>query len=283
MQHGYRVDHVFAEDTEDTAAARQKGEHMRHPDHTLVFHFTARSGSSWLSAVLSRSGLGIGAEMFNPNFMPRMAERFGARTLLEYVTYGPRFTQRNRLCSFEITAHQMNAVFADHGDFHEAFASDHHFWLVREDIVAQAVSLQKMVDNGVAHSTAIDAEARRKADDAFEYNPRAIRKWLMHTLNAERVSEVFFAEFGVTPLRMSYERNIALGEEQLVKLLYAQIGLEELPAPPTAPEKNGHEKIGTDKNCDYAERFRMENEDFLAEIDAERQPMLAKLDAYKAA
>jgi LPS sulfotransferase NodH len=282
MQHGKRVSDVFAKDDEAAAIARQAGEAMPAPQTTMVFHFTARSGSSWLSSVLTRAGLGIGTELFNPNFMPRMAQNFGARTLGEYVSLGPRYQSRNGVCSFEITGHQLKVVFADPSDFHAAFPDAVSYWLIREDIVAQAISLQKMVETGLAHATTIDAEGRRQADERFAYDAQAIRKWVLHSLMAEQVSERFFADFGVTPIRMSYERNIALGEEGLVALFHAHLGMVVPPTPPKATEENRHEKLATDKNREFAERFRAENADFLAEIAEERTETLAKLDSLDA-
>ncbi|RBO53222.1 hypothetical protein DSD19_09730 [Rhodovulum sp. BSW8] len=268
---------IFAPDDEESAKRRIAGARREKAERTLLIHFTPRSGSSWLASLLEATGcLGIGHELFNPSFMPQNARYFGARTLTEYVEMARRFPVRQGSLSFKITSHQLHAVFDDPDQFFAAFADAASVWLIREDIVAQAVSLAKMVQTQVGHTADSDGETRRRAEAGFAYDRSTIKYWLRHILAAEQCTENCLRTYRIAPLRLSYERITAIPPRQLVELMANWCGYPGLPD--DAPPSSRHEKIGTAQNLDYAERFRRENRGFLAKVEAERRSWLDRLD-----
>lgn len=251
---------------------------MQRPEPTTkyVIYFTPRSGSSWLTDILSQTNcMGRANELFNPNFMPNIARALHAGDIHQYIDASLRKLHTRRTFGFEVTYHQLKVIFPGEQVFLNYFAESPCFWLVREDIVEQAVSLAKMVVTEVAHSPSASEEQRRASDSAFEYDAALIKRWLQHILAAEKGNEDFFKRHGMTPLRMSYEGMMPLGPENTVKLMADHAGVTELLQTQFEPK---YEKIGTSRNRDFAARFRKEEADFLAEVDAQRSETLAKLD-----
>lgn len=250
------------------------------PTKSYVIYFTPRSGSSWLTDILQQTNqMGLANELFNPNFMPAIARSLHAGDIHQYIDAAQRKLHTRGTFGFEITFHQLKVIFPGERVFLGHFAQVPCFWLVREDIVEQAVSLAKMVLTKVAHSPNASEEQRRASDSAFEYDAAKIKTWLQHILTAEQGNEDFFKRHGMTPLRMSYEAMVRLGPENTVRLMADHVGAGALMKTQFAPK---HEKIGTSRNRDYAARFRQDEADFLAEVDAQRTETLARLDDFSA-
>ncbi|WJS85375.1 Stf0 family sulfotransferase [Paracoccus sp. TOH] len=239
---------------------------------SYVIFFTPRSGSSWLTDICERSGrLSRPDECFNPQFMPRMTRALGARNMPEYVELLQRRRNTHGVYGCQITYHQLQAVFADEAAFLAHFPQAPVFWLIRKDIVAQAVSLAKMVATSVSHSALNSNDEITASDRSFDYDPAAIRHWLDHILMAERQTEAMLARHGIAPLRISYEGMTAMGEAGAVARIAQGIGV----APPgDASTGSAHRKIATAKNQDFAQRFHDDAAAYLAEIDDERAPWL---------
>lgn len=163
---------------------------------TLAIHFTPRSGSSRLTEILRQTNrLGRANELFNPNFLPEMATKFQAPDLETYIAVARRRLRHGEVFSFEITAYQLEKVFGSTMVYDAFFEHVPTIWLIREDIVQQAVSLTKMITLNMAHSTepGFDAAAR------MDYDAAAIQRWLRHILKAEQLTEAYFAASGVPP------------------------------------------------------------------------------------
>lgn len=243
------------------------------PRKRLVIFFTPRSGSSWLTEVLAQTvRLGRAIEAFNPNFIPKIAQSCMARSLPDYVDLMQRRLNTRGTMSFEITWHQLRAVFGDDASFLAHFAGARNAWLIREDIVAQAVSLAKMVTTKVAHSPQATPEDRARAEQAFVYDPALIRHWLSHILAAERETEAHFARQAIVPLRMCYEDMMAAGAEAAAARVARFMSVADVP--PVA-QKPSHSKLGTSQNDDYAARFRADENAFLTRVAEERAPWIA--------
>lgn len=244
-------------------------------DLRFAIYFTPRSGSSWLTDILSQTKrLGVANEAFNPNFIPNIARACNASNLEQYINVLIRRHNHNGVYSFEITMHQLEAVFRRQDLFLKYFGDGPSFWLIRRDIVAQAISLAKMVSTNVAHTAHASEEERRASDKKFNYDANLIRRWLVHILNAERKNEKFFARNRLAPLRMCYEQTTLLSSQQMVNVVARHIGLSDLPP---MEFKTGHAKLGTSRNAEFAERFRRDEAIFLAGVEAERAPWLARL------
>lgn len=240
-----------------------------------VIYFTPRSGSSWLTDILSQTGrMGRANEAFNPNFIPNITKAINASNINQYCSVLIRRLNTKGVFGFEITMHQLNAVFHDHEQFIKWFGAGPCFWLIREDIVAQAVSLAKMVTTQVGHTANATDEQRAAADQAFGYDPALIKKWLLHILVAERQNEALFAEYDLTPLRLSYEQITKLGAARVIDLFARHVGVTDLPEMET---ESTHTKLGTSRNQEYALRFREEEADFVRQVEDERAVWLEKL------
>jgi len=276
-----RVANSFAKDDALSESRRIRGQSIGQATATLVIHFTPRSGSSWLSSLLEASSyLGTGLELFNPDFLHSIAQFYGARSLGEYVEMAKHFSARGGVLSFEVTSHQLAAVFRNPEDFFAMYRGCPSFWLIREDIVSQAVSLAKMVRMKIGHATQADPARRRAADESFDYDQQEILKWLQHILAAERLSELFFSEFDVSPTRLSYERMISTHPREIIAGFARAAGR---PSPPDTLELNSaHEKIATQKNIEFANLFRRQNAAFLSEVEHERSAWVSKVVSFQA-
>lgn len=248
------------------------------PPVRLVIWFTPRSSSTRLTEILAATRrLGHANEVFNPRFAARPARSVGAADAAGYARLIVRAQAVAGVWSCEITAHQLAALFGSGEDFLQAVQPTAHLWLIRRDIVAQAVSLAKMVATGIGHTPQAGGAARAAADAGYGYDGRAIRHWIGHLRRAEIASEALFRRHGLQPLRLSYEQLTGLAPQQVVDLVAAHLGLP----PPAAPVAEGarlaHQKLGTARNAAQAGRFARENPAFLRRLARQRAPMLALL------
>jgi trehalose 2-sulfotransferase len=247
---------------------------------TFVIHFTARSGSTWLADTLEATGqLGRAREYYNPKLLPARAQKLQSKDLATYADMLPRHFNIADVFSFEITSHQIYAVFGPYRNFHKIYGGYPCFWLIRQDIVSQAISLAKMVTTNVAHAR--DSEDRKiiESEHAFVYDNDFIKKWLVHIRNGEKKSEEMFAEYSLSPMRLSYEQITAMSAHRVVNLVAKHA---DLPNVPLMEYPSPLQKIGSTQNVLYADRFREENKDFLRKIDEERAEMLSKLNSNPA-
>jgi LPS sulfotransferase NodH len=245
------------------------------PDARYVIHFTPRSGSSWLTEVLSAARtLGRPNEWFNPSFIPNIANAVQARTLDDYITAAQRQGATRGLFGAEVTAHQVVAVFGSYAKFHPHFADARDFWLIRKDIVLQAISLYKMVATGVSHRPAATSEAVQTADTRFDYDAREIERWIRHIWVAETESEAYFRDFDRKPVRLCYEiltkHSATQVQNFFARALHTDYRFKD-------EVKTSHDKIRTDKNQVFADRFCAERPGFVAEVAEERAARLKLL------
>ncbi|KZY38111.1 hypothetical protein A3731_40905 [Roseovarius sp. HI0049] len=244
----------------------------RDPPRTFGIIFTPRSGSSWLTDVLTQTQLlGKPQEWFNPNFVPNITRAINAKDLDGYIKMLRRKHKKGGFFSYEITIYQMRRVFGGGGQFLTYFPRRQpFFYLTREDMVLQAISLAKAVRTSVFHAAQSAEDDIEKADAEFTYDAQEIMRWLDHVLDQERVCEAFFERNNVTPYRLSYEQITASGAEatagRFLKILRPAKAAElEIP-----DMRSAHRKIATTRNSDYATRFRSEHPEKIAEIEAFR-------------
>lgn len=249
---------------------------------TYGIYFTPRSGSSWLTDVIRRTGrLGKPEEWFNPSFLPRVAASVNADNLMNCVKMLKRKQAPGGIFGFEVTYYQMLASFGSEATFLSHFPPRTKcFFLIRQDIVLQAVSLAKSVATSVYHSANSPTDAIEQADHEFQYDAEAIEHWLGHVLDQETRFERFFAANEIHPVRLSYEMMMAMGRDDLLRLFAEHLG-EELGELEAFNER--HRKIGTAKNDEFAARFAQENAKLLRAVARRRAETLAPFarDALK--
>ena len=272
-----RTDFPQSHEVDQAAFARDKARPRAKTSY--VIFFTPRAGSTWLTDVATQTGaLGRPGESFNPRHLNKMARAMNASNLGDYCDMIARKRATNGVAGFEITHHQLRAVFRKHSRFLAHYPDPHVFWLIRKDIVAQAVSLYKMTATRVSHSTRLSPEeiAGREAD--FTYNADRIAHWINHILLAEQRTEALILEAGWRPMRLNYEDNIDMGARALLNHMAAFMGL-----PPVAQSfepASGHHKIATGKNAAFAARFASERAEDVRQLAEQRAPYLNLLKPY---
>lgn len=243
-----------------------------------VIYFAPRTGSSWLSDIAKRTGrLSMPGECFNPHFVPRIARKLNAGDIDSYVEALVRQRNTKGVFGCQLTYFQLRHTFGSEDSFLAYFGAAPCFWLIREDIVLQAVSLSKKQHSRIGHRIMADSEQLQTADRSFVYDPENITHWLGHVRKAEIRTEAMFKQHRLTPLRLSYEIITGLSPLQAVNVIAAHIGV---PPVDTAGLSSDHEKIGTDKNAAFAARFRAQHRDLIRKIDRQRRAMLAALNRH---
>lgn len=251
---------------------------MARPEPVLdyVIYFTPRSGSSRITDIAKRSGvLSQPGECFHPVNVPIMARKLGAGSLAEYVEVIRRIRNTKGVFGCEVTFGMIERTFGGPEAFLEQFGGSPCFWLIREDIVAQAVSMMKLKQTKIGHTAHSAPEERRAAEDRFTYDGREIRRWIEHAHKLERRTENMFETFNLAPLRISYEMMTALPDAGVANVLAAHLAL---PLTENTEIASDHVKLGTDKNSAFAARFIEENASFFEDMCAKRAEMLSRLD-----
>lgn len=230
--------------------------------------FTARSGSTWLESLLSKTrGLGLPQEWFNPGAAGRTFQRSGCVDLPEYYSYLKRVMGRRDVFGLEMTWPQARMVLElTHPDF---FADiDHWFYLRRRDYVAQGVSLYKAVTTGRFHSVSTGEETVNAA-----YDGREIASWILRLLDTEHGFNAFFDARGLEPRRLWYEELITRPPQEVVGEF-----ADALRLPPGARKQmrlndlvSDFNKVGDEVNRDMADRFRVEHAPLVAYWDEHRE------------
>jgi LPS sulfotransferase NodH len=231
--------------------------------------FTARSGSTWLESLLSKTqGLGLPQEWFNPVAAGRTFQRSGCVDLPAYYSYLKRVMARRDVFGLEMTWPQARMVLElTQPDF---FADiDHWFYLRRQDYVAQGVSLYKAITNGRFHSVA----AREASSVDVAYDGWQIASWILRLLVTEHGFNAFFHAQGLQPRELWYEELVARAPQEVVGEF-----ADTLCLPADARNKmrlddlvSDFNKVGDEANREMAERFRDEHAAFVAYWDQYRE------------
>jgi LPS sulfotransferase NodH len=267
---------LFDPSSFDQAAYNTYIRETRPAKKRYVIYFTARSSSSWLTDIARKTRrLSTPDEAFNPNFVPNMSKVMNASNIDQYVRVLLRRRNNRGVFGFEITFYQLRVTFGSIEKFMEYFRNASAFWLIREDIVQQAVSLYKMETTQVTHKAHLDAKSLAEAETKFVYDREQIKYWLQHLLNKEIGSERMFAEYDIAPLRLSYEVITAMSAHEVVNVMAKHINQPPIPVGELSTE---HGKLGTSRNAEFAERFRHEEAEFMQEVFETRRPWLQKIE-----
>ncbi|MER5173960.1 Stf0 family sulfotransferase [Thioclava sp. CPCC 100088] len=248
------------------------------PERRYVLFFTARSGSSRLGDILSRTGvLGQPNEAFNPGFVPNIAQAYHAADLADYAQAVLRRRNTQGTFGVEMTYSHMMNLFGSLEEMIAHLQPTSYLCLIRENLLAQALSLSKLKQTKVAHSTIADAERQSAADQAFRYNPREIMYAMAIYCLAEDRLEAKLHRHQIRPLYLSYEQTVSLPDAQILGAIAGHVGVE-LPELPHMP--SSHHKLSGSRSAEYAARFAAEHPDFLARMEAHRAHRLDKLHGF---
>lgn len=273
-----RTDFPKPQEIDGAAFARDRALPKAHTNY--VIFFTPRAGSTWLTDIASKTGkLGRPSESFNPRHLNKMASAMNAANLKDYCDMIARKRATRGVAGFEITHHQLRAVFKGDNRFRALYPNPPLFWLIRRDIVAQAISLYKMTTTRVSHSTLVDATDIAAREARFVYDADRIAHWVDHILTAERRTEQLMTTAGWRPLRLWYEENVAIGAQSVLAAMTTHLNLP--PIEPAHDPVSAHHRIATNKNAEFSARFREDRQSYLAEVAEERSPWLKQLRPYQ--
>lgn len=245
------------------------------PERQYVVFFTPRSGSTWLADILDRTAkLGNPREWFNPNFASAHSKDLNAKDLPSYVNMLLRKRSRGGTFGLEVTYFQAVRTMGCISKLFDFFPPHVPiFFLVREDIVAQAVSLSKAFQTGLFHSPGISPSQMRDADCNFTYDPDNIARWIYHLRALEIRTETLFQALSAAPQYLTYEGIISQPPSSLIDGFVRKLGVD---APNCDGELPKYQKIGSSRNVDFAERFRAENQLLLHRIREARLPLMER-------
>jgi len=242
----------------------------------FVIFFTPRSGSSRINDLARQTrALGRPGELFNPELMTGIGQSVSARNRAEYVQLVLRQLRTGDVFGCQATYMHIVLNFGTGGRFLRALRPAQTIWLIRQDIVAQAVSISRMMQTRQSHSVYVAPADLAAAESRFAYEPAVIHSALRRLRWMERRTEALIARADLTPLRLSYEQSIALPPEALMQAIAEHVGAGPLPG---GALETGHKKMSGSRSADFAARFRAENVEMIARIDADRAAMLAALD-----
>ncbi len=251
-------------DIPDNPAYRRQIELHDEPSVRYVIYFTPRSGSTWLTALIeSAGGCGSPGEFFNPRLMRQTASLVGAQNLQDYIHLVTRRSGIDGVFGCEVTSGHLHAVFRDDREFLDLLRPTASLFLIREDIVAQAVSASRLEQTGVAHKIGDFTEGR--VEPNFRYSHRQIHNYLGRLLFMEKQLEGFFQRQNTKPLRMSYERLTSQSPQDIILRVASHIGV----SPKNLNNlESQHKKIGDALSEEYIARFRSENKRLLDRVAA---------------
>jgi LPS sulfotransferase NodH len=248
----------------DDALRVKEAQRVSLAERCYLIFFTARSGSSWLTSVLSATKrLGFPEEFLNPEFVRDVAAATNARTQANMLDMLRRRKRTpNGIFGMEVRAIDIE-LFGESAFFEAFDARTIIFNLWRDNIVAQGVSLYRAVNTGHYHST--DAGPQT----APPYDAAGIKRWTTHLLNTENQNLKLLARRGLPARFLRYEdimRDSATTVRQFADAL--RVDLQPIGEGDDAAPR--HEKIGDSWNHEAEQRFRREEADFVASVEGGR-------------
>ena len=240
---------------------------------------TPRSGTTLLCEMLYRSGIaGRPNSYFREVNIAWWAEQWGVApsegtdqptfdrsylaAMREVATAGTGiFGLRIMYRSLEDACRRLQRALALTGDlptlFQAAFGSPLYVHVSRADKLSQAISLVRAEQTGLWHLNA-DGSVLEGAEVQPEpvYDRDRIGTLLTELEEDDRAWGVFFAEHGITPLRLTYE-TLAASPQQAMREIFAHLGLDQEIAHSIAIPTS---KMADATSQEWAVRFEAERE-----------------------
>jgi LPS sulfotransferase NodH len=235
------------------------------PSKKYVIVFTARSGSSWLTSILSATNcLGYPEEYLNPNFVRSVAE---AVHCIDPKQFLPSLQRRRQSANgvFGVEVREVDVKLMGTELFFEAFGSETVFFnLWRDNIIAQAVSLYRAVETRVFHSSDNNENVALP-----EYNADALQKWIMHLSTQENANISMLKREKRAFFNICYEQIIK-NRNDIIKFFANALSVAFDQEVLNKQADGELKKIGDTWNKDIEKIYRAERGDFIAKVEAER-------------
>ena len=238
------------------------------PEKFLVILFTPRSGSTWLTGLLTKTGvLGHPTEWFNFRMIGRHCAAMGyyANNLPDYIAAVTRLRAGdNRLFSTELSAEDI-ANLEPAGELDQIFPGASYCLLYRRDLLAQAVSLFL-----ATHSGFFSSDSASNAVHQPDYNARGIRLRLEQVLAQENRLVDYLERHSLDAHLLCYEDLVEAPLETVGEVL-EQMN-ESITAEALTSLTGGQKKrISNQLNTQYIDRFRREQPRHLARCHRRRK------------
>ncbi|MEM1154357.1 MAG: Stf0 family sulfotransferase [Pseudomonadota bacterium] len=260
-------------DVQDSPHFRAKLEARELPANRYVIFFTPRSGSSRLTDIVAAAdGLGKPGECFNLKHIREMIEFFGAQSMQDYVNLLMRYRNDAGTFGSEIAMGQMHTFFASPDAFFDIYQPTACLFLIRENIIQQAVSMSRKKQTGVAHNTPRSVTDARSGE--FKYDAGEIAKALKRLAKQEVLIEELCSQRGIEPLRLSYESLLDKTATQFLPVIAEFVGAD---LTNVEGARSDHQKLGDEKNLAFAKRFADERSRLVESIEERRASTLATL------
>ena len=213
----------------------------------------------------SAGGCGIPGEYFNPRLIKQAATFLGAQDLEDYVNLLMRRRNTHGVFGSEITSTHLYSIFHSDKIFFELYQPTSSVFLIRENIVEQAVSISRMKQTGVAHNTS--SPNPKKSGVEFQYRSDQIRSGLDRLLSMEKKLERIFHRRKIEPLRLSYEILTSVSPDRLLPVIAKHVAA-------TCEQATGfdseHTKVGDERSLEYGHHFCRNNGKLLERIHKQR-------------
>ncbi len=263
MQH-LRFETITKDLVVDDAARIAECEKLVPAHRHYVIFFTARSGSTWLTSVLSATKqLGVPEEYINPDFVLDVCKSVRARTQVDMlqVLFRRRKTPNG---VFGIEVRHIDIELFGIEQFFSIFGPETVFFnLWRDNMVSQAISLYRAVYTGRFHST----DPRQAPPPPYDGD--GIKRWMTHLLNTENKNLRLLASEG-RPARFLRYEDIFRHEATTVAMIADALRVDIPPAPPGGEAPPKQEKLGDSWNKEAEATFRSREAQFVAETEAAR-------------
>ncbi len=260
-----RFENILRDIVVNENAFRHELENSSPSTRDYVVFFVARSGSSWLTTLLSGTDLlGNPEEYINPEFVRDVAVSLNSREQGPFLNMLKR-RRKSKNGVFGIEVREVDvSLFGEESFFQEFGPGTCFFNLWRENIVAQAISLYRAVASGRFHSN----DGNDKASPP-SYDAPAIQHWLRHLVATENANLSLLYRRRLSFQSLCYETMVKdrLGT---LKLFMERLGVAADPHQFAAPAQGELQKIADIWSEEAEQRFRAENVAYLQDMEASR-------------
>lgn len=234
-------------------------------DKNYIILFTPRSGSSWLTELISNKKiLGKPSEWFNPDLMQSAMNGFQqpCHNIYDYCKIlQDRHKSPEGFFGAELTATHLSLL-QDLVDVDSVFMQPRYVLQLRGNIVSQAVSLFLATETGFFH-----ASNTINQNNQAVYNETKIKKWMAQLLHEEQYFSRHFGQLS-TSYYISWYEDLQRAPEAALNRITQHIAGTTFSSIPESPSV--HRKIGSSINLTYEARLREEHPDFVAKIESAR-------------
>jgi LPS sulfotransferase NodH len=236
------------------------------PAKCYLILFTPRSGSSWLTDLLSQNNiLGRPTEWFNPDLIQSAMNGLTNKchNINEYCKELQNTHQSPQgYFGAELTATHLSLL-SELVDINHIFNNPKYIVLLRKNIVAQGVSLFLATETGYFHSTNTINQKNN-----VEYSEHKIRKWIDEILKDEKF--IFcHLDKGNINFKLSWYEELQSNTALFIDNMIEHITEGSLSKRDKAVASK-YTSIKADKNSEFERKFREGNAEYVQCIENER-------------